>query len=80
MEAIKKVLRGYSQPSFTVTQIECDLEFVNNLAALEGVLGVHFNSCNPDDHVPEAERNIRFLKERFRTQYHRLPFTKFPKI
>lgn len=32
------------------------------------------------DHQPEAERNNRFLKERVRSTYHRLPYKSIPKI
>ena len=37
-------------------------------------------SANPQEHVPEAERNNRVIKERFRAAFHRLPFKKMPKI
>ena len=35
---------------------------------------VTMNYANPQEHVPEAERNNRVIKERMRTAYHRLPF------
>jgi hypothetical protein len=38
------------------------------------------NYASPQEHVPEAERNNRVIKERFRSAFHRLPFNKIPKI
>lgn len=37
-------------------------------------LDVDMNYANAFDHVPEAERNNRTIKDRFRAAYHRLPF------
>jgi hypothetical protein len=37
-------------------------------------LGVHVNFTNALDHVPEAERNNRTIKERVRAAHHRLPY------
>ena len=38
------------------------------------------NYANPQEHVPEVERSIRVIKERFRVAFHRLPFKRIPKI
>ena len=38
------------------------------------------NYANTEDHVGEAERNNRFLKERFRTKFHYLPYKAIPRI
>ena len=35
---------------------------------------------NPGDHVPEIDQNIITIKERYRSQYHRLPFQNIPKV
>lgn len=32
------------------------------------------NYANPQEHVPETERNNRAIKERFMSKYYRLPF------
>jgi hypothetical protein len=43
--------------------------------------GIHVNYSNQQEHVPETEgKNNRVIKERFRAAYHRLPYTKIPKI
>jgi hypothetical protein len=38
------------------------------------------NFTNAQDHVPEAERNNRTIKERIRAAYHRLPYKAIPRI
>ena len=35
--------------------------------------------CNPDDHVPDAERNNCTIKERCCIMYYCLPFNQLPK-
>ena len=37
------------------------------------------NFSNPQEHVPEAERNNRVIKERVRATYHRLPYKQLTK-
>jgi len=43
-------------------------------------LQVDMNYANPGSHVPEIERNNKTVKERFRAQYHQLPYHNIPKI
>ncbi len=43
-------------------------------------MDIEMNYANPQDHVPEAERNNRTIKERFRTMYHQLPYKAIPRI
>ena len=43
-------------------------------------LNIDINYANAGDHVPEAERNNRTIKERFRAAFHRLPFKAMPRI
>ena len=50
------------------------------MAPLQDIYEVTMNYANPQEHVPEAKRNIRVIKERFRSTFHRLPFKKIPKI
>ena len=42
-------------------------------------MNINMQFCNPDDHVPEAERNNRTIKERYRIMYYCLPFNQLPK-
>ena len=43
-------------------------------------MNIEMNYTNAQDHVPEAERNIRTIKERVRTAFHHLPYKRIPKI
>jgi hypothetical protein len=43
-------------------------------------LNIEMNFTDAQDHVPEAERNNRTIKERIRAAYHRLPFKAIPRI
>jgi len=43
-------------------------------------LNIEMNFSNPGDHVPEAEQNIRKIKERIRATFHRLPYKSIPRI
>jgi hypothetical protein len=47
---------------------------------VEDDLDVDMNFTNAQDHVPEAERNNRMIKERIRAAYHRLPYKAIPWI
>ena len=40
---------------------------------------IGMNFSNPQEHVPEAERNNRVIKERVRATYHRLPYKQITK-
>jgi hypothetical protein len=42
-------------------------------------LGVHMNFTYALDHVPEAERNNRAIKERVWAAYHQLPYKALPR-
>ena len=42
-------------------------------------LGVRMNFTNALDHVPEAERNNRTIKERIRAAFQRLPYKAIPR-
>ena len=43
-------------------------------------LDIKMNFANAQDHVPEAERNNRTIKERIRAAYHRLPYKAITRI
>ena len=43
-------------------------------------LDVVMNYTNASNHVPEAERNNRTIKERIRAAYHRLPYKAIPRV
>jgi hypothetical protein len=47
---------------------------------VEDDLDVKMNFTNAQDHVPEAQRNNRTIKERIRAAYHRLPYKAISQI
>ena len=74
-QAIDDIMSIYRKGGFIVREIRCDNAFrplVNNVEKKYPFL--NFNFSNPQEHVPQAERNIRVMKERIRVQYHRLPY------
>ena len=76
---IDMVLRHYNQGGFTIRKIYCDGEFRSMMDKVTDEMGIEMNYANPDEHVPEIERSIRTIKERFRTAYYRLPYKNIPK-
>ena len=41
---------------------------------------MHFSICSADDHVPEAERAIRTVKETIRATIHGMPYKRLPRV
>jgi hypothetical protein len=59
--------------------IHCDGEFLAMMDKVKDDLGARMNFTNALDHVPEAERNNRTIKEQVRAAYHRLPYKALPR-
>ena len=62
--AIDVILRLYNGAGFTVITIHADREFKTLFDEVKDNLDVTMNYAPAGDHVPEAERNNRTLKER----------------
>ena len=62
--ALTDVIRVYNRAGLRVSRIHADNEFRAVLEPIRDVLELDINYANPQDHVPEAERNNRTLKER----------------
>jgi hypothetical protein len=77
---LDSVFRIYNMAGFRIVAIHCDNEFKPLMDELKDIYNVTLNYASAQEHVPEAERNNRVIKERFRAAFHRLPFTKIPKI
>jgi hypothetical protein len=73
------VLRLYNSAGFHIKTIHCDGEFCAKMDKVKDDLGVCMNFTNALDHVPEAERNNRTIKERVWAAYHRLPYKALPR-
>ena len=74
--SLDMVVRKYNDAGFTVARIHCDGEFKPLMRAVADDMYIELNPTSKDEHVPEAERNNRVIKERVRTHFHRLPFRK----
>ena len=65
------IIQKYVKADYFVAVVYCDREFKSLIQEAYNRLDVIINCSNTNDHVAEAERNNRFLKERFRTK---IPF------
>ena len=74
------IIRYNNKPGFTFKRIECDGEFKSNMDEVRNDMGMETNYYNPDNHVPEAERNNRVINYRFRIAYYPLPYKNIPRI
>jgi hypothetical protein len=68
---LDNIFRIYNRAGLKLITIYCDNEFQPLMGNLQNVYDVNINLANPQEHVPEAERNIRVIKERFRAVFHR---------
>ena len=78
--ALDVIFRQYNKANFRIATIHCDAEFKPIMDDIKDDLDIDMNYANAQEHVPEAERNNRVIKERVRAVYHRLPFQAIPKI
>ena len=72
--ALTSVIQCYNRGGFRIARIHADNEFHPLLEPLQDEFRIEMNFANPQEHVPEAERNNRTVKERIRATYHRLPY------
>jgi hypothetical protein len=63
------VLRLYNSAGFHIETIHCDREFRAMMDKVKDDIGVCMNFTSVLDHVPEAERNNRTIKEQVRVAY-----------
>jgi hypothetical protein len=73
------VLRLYNSAGFHIKTIHCDREFCAMMDKVKDDLGVCINFTKALDHVPEAERNNRTIKEQIWAAYHRLLYKALPR-
>ena len=77
-KAFDTVFQVYNKAGFRISKVYGDPEFEmmrNTFIDLD----IELNSASAQEHVPEVERAIRVIKERFRALYHRLPYQAIPK-
>jgi hypothetical protein len=79
---ITDVCGVYRRGGFQVTDILCGKEFLAAMdptaASQNSPITMHYAAAQ--EHVPEAERNDRVIKEQSRAVYHQLPYTHLPRI
>ena len=63
---LKMVVRKYGNADFVIYLIKCDGEFRSLMDKVDEKLKVYINYSNPEEHVPAAKRNNRFIQERVR--------------
>ncbi len=78
-KGLDKIIRPYNDAGFEIETIYCDGEFRAMMDAVKDEMGVSMDYCSPNNHVSEAERNNRVIKDRHRIAYHRLPFKYMPR-
>ena len=79
-QALDVVFRRYNEAGFAITTVHCDQEFKNLMDEVFDELDIVMNYTTTGDHVPEAERNNRTLKERIRAAFHNSPFRSMPRL
>ena len=77
---LENVFKIYNYAGFKVKNIYCDNEFRPLTKELAEKFEIYIKFSNPQEHVPDAERNNRVIKERFRAAFHRLPLKKSRKL
>ena len=77
-EQLAKVLHLYKIAGFLVTIFNSDNEFCPVLEPMKQEFGFQPNYASAQEHVPEAKRNHRVIKERVRTCFHNAPFKSLP--
>jgi Reverse transcriptase (RNA-dependent DNA polymerase) len=77
LKSIREVISIYTARGFRVTTILADPEFSPIEHSIPGTL---VDCCGENEHVPEVERYIRFIKDRVRSCNNNLPFARIPRI
>ena len=80
LSALDLIIQKYVKADYFVAVVYCDREFKSIIQDAYNRLDVVINCTNTNDHLAEAEQNNRFLKERFRTAFHLLPYKAIPRI
>ena len=70
LRALQFIMRHYNKGGFFIQLIHCDGEYKQLIEPVQDKLNATMNFANPGDHVPEAERNNRTIKERIRAAFH----------
>ena len=80
LECLKKVISIYNSRGFYVQYILADGEFRHMSGDIVSEFKCQFNCTGTGEHVPEAERGVRTIKERIRCVVTTLPYKMIPQI
>jgi hypothetical protein len=67
--ALKNIIKIYNTAGFKVSTLSCDRECVPLINAIQDEFNITPNYPSAQEHVPEAERNNRVIKERIRAVF-----------
>ena len=76
MKALNNAIALYNNRGFTVELVNGDNEFER----IKGKVNATVETCAANEHNPFAEREIRFVKDRQRCYWDKLPYKQVPKI
>ena len=81
-KGIMEAMTLYKNTPFIITEIHCDNEFKKSIRLVKNNLDQNLipNFCNPQEHVPTAERNNRTIKDRCRSMYYNLPYKRMTRL
>ena len=79
LNALKKIIRFYNKADIRINLIHTDNEFKEIEELVDEKWSIDFNFSAPDEHVGDIERSNRTLGERYRAEYHRLPYKLIPR-
>ena len=76
IEAINKTIALHNNRGFTIDLVSGDNEFER----IKGLVNSTVETCAANEHNPFIEREIRFVKDRQRCYWDKLPYKQVPKI
>ena len=77
---LDRILRIYNNAEYRVGHIHCDREFRTILEKVCDEMDIQLHCPPAGAHVPEAERNIRVIKERVRITNAHVPYKRCPNV
>ena len=72
-KAFDNVFRIYNASNYEIIELYVDPEFKALKDTMQDI-DIKMNYSSAQEHVPDIERSIRVIKERFRSLFHRLPY------
>ena len=80
LECLKRVISIYNARGFYIQYILADGEFRHMSGDIISEFKCHLNCTAAGEHVPEAERAVRTIKERIRCIVNTWPYTTVPQV